>query len=75
MRRNADRLCRVCRAKNTHREKALRQAEICQGNSSPEGGNHGHHHLIELGFIGIIIIITNTFIIIITMQSRCNILG
>jgi hypothetical protein len=34
--------------------------------------------VIELGFIGIIIIITiatSTFITIITMQSRCNILG
>jgi hypothetical protein len=30
---------------------------------------------IELGFIGIIIIITSTFITIITMPSRCNILG
>jgi hypothetical protein len=34
--------------------------------------------VIELGFIGIIIIITiitSTFIIFITMPSRCNILG
>jgi hypothetical protein len=30
---------------------------------------------IELGFIGIIIIITNTFITVITTPSRCNILG
>jgi hypothetical protein len=30
---------------------------------------------IELGFIGIIIIITSTFIISITTPSRCNILG
>jgi hypothetical protein len=31
--------------------------------------------IIELGFIGIIIIITSTFITIITMSSCCNILG
>jgi hypothetical protein len=31
--------------------------------------------IIELGFIGIIIIITSTFITIITMPTRCNILG
>jgi hypothetical protein len=31
--------------------------------------------VIELGFIGIIIIITSTFITIITTSSRCNILG
>jgi hypothetical protein len=31
--------------------------------------------VIELGFIGIIIIITSTFITIITMPSRCNIFG
>jgi cell division protein FtsW (lipid II flippase) len=30
---------------------------------------------MELGFIGIIIIITSTFITIITMPSHCNILG
>jgi hypothetical protein len=31
--------------------------------------------VIEMDFIGIIIIITNTFIIFITTPSRCNILG
>jgi hypothetical protein len=31
--------------------------------------------VIELGFIGIIIIITSTFVTIITMPFRCNILG
>jgi hypothetical protein len=63
---------------NTQREKALRQAEICRGNSFPEGGNCRHRHCHELDFIGIIIIITiitSTFITIITMPSRYNILG
>ena len=31
-------------AETTEREKALRQAEICRGNSFPEGGNHRHRH-------------------------------
>jgi hypothetical protein len=60
---------------STQREKALRQAEICWGNSFPEGGIVAIVTAIKLGFIGIIIIITSTSITIITTSSRCNILG
>jgi hypothetical protein len=77
-----DRLYRLCGAENTHREKALRQVEICRGNSFPEGGKIiAIVTAIELGVIGIIIIIiiitiiTSTFITVITTLSRCNILG
>jgi hypothetical protein len=63
---------------NTQREKALRQAEICRGDSFSEGEIIAIVTAIELGFIGIVIIITittSTSITIITMPSRCNILG
>ena len=33
----------------TEREKALRQGEICRGNSLPEGGNRRHRHLHRAG--------------------------
>jgi len=36
---------RLHEAETTEREKALRQGEICRGNSFPEGGDHHHHHL------------------------------
>jgi hypothetical protein len=42
---------------------------------SRRGENIAIVTVIELGFIGIIIIITNTIITIITSPSRCNILG
>jgi len=35
---------RRCGAENTREKRALRQAEICRGNSFPEGGNHRHRH-------------------------------
>jgi hypothetical protein len=74
--RIADRLHHLNGVENTWREKALRQAEIYRGNSFPEGEIIAIVTTIELGFIGIIIIITtSTFITIITMLSRCNILG
>jgi hypothetical protein len=60
------------------REKALRQAEFCQGNSFPKEELVAIVTAIELGFIGIVIIITiatSTFITLITTLSRCNILG
>jgi hypothetical protein len=44
------------------RERALRQAKSCQGNSLPEGEIIAIIIVIELGFIGIIIIITSTII-------------
>jgi hypothetical protein len=65
-------------AETTHREKALWQAEICRGNSLPEGKIIAIIAIIGLGFIGIIIIITiitSTFITFGTTPSRCNILG
>jgi hypothetical protein len=78
-RRIAERLRCLCGAVNTHREKVLRQAEIYRGNSFPEGEIIAIVNAIELGFIGIIIIIitiaTSTFITLITTPSRCNILG
>jgi hypothetical protein len=55
----------------TEREKALRQAEICRGNSFQEGEIIAIITVIELGFIGIIITITSS---IITSPSRYNIL-
>jgi hypothetical protein len=76
--RIAESLRRLCEAENTQREKALRQAEICWGNSFPEGEIIAIITVIELSFIGIIIITTiatSTFITIITTPSRCNILG
>jgi hypothetical protein len=64
--------CRLYEAENRERERALRQAEIYRGNSLPEGEIIAIITVIELGFIGIIIIITST---IITTPSRYNILG
>jgi hypothetical protein len=48
--RFANRLHRLCGAENTHREKALRQVEICQENSFLEGGNCCHRHRHRPGF-------------------------
>jgi hypothetical protein len=58
---------------NTQREKALRQEEICRGIPSRREEIIAIVTIIELGFIGIIIITiaTSTFI---TTPSRCNIL-
>jgi hypothetical protein len=72
-----DRLRRLCGAENTEREKALRQAEIYQGNSFQRGEIIAIVIAIELDFIGIIIVITitSTFITTITTPSCCNILG
>ena len=36
-------------AKNNRERKALRQGEICRGNSFPEGGNHRHRHRHQAG--------------------------
>jgi hypothetical protein len=63
---------RLCGAENRESERALRQAEICRGNSIPEEEIVAIVTVIELGFIGIIIIITST---IITSPSRCSILS
>jgi hypothetical protein len=65
---------RLCGAENSEREKALQQAEICRGNSFPEGEIIAIVTIIELVFIRFIII-TSTIITIITSPSRCNILG
>jgi hypothetical protein len=72
----AERLRRLCGAENTQREKALQQVEICGEIPSQRGEIIAIVTVIELGFIGIIIITiaTSTFIII-TTPSRCNILG
>ena len=40
---------RLLGAETTEREKALRQGEICQGNSFPEGGDHRHPHRHRAG--------------------------
>jgi hypothetical protein len=69
-----DRLCRLCGVENTEREKARWQAEICRGNPSQRGEIIAIVIAIELDFIGVIIIITSTFIFTITTPSRCNIL-
>jgi hypothetical protein len=58
-----------------HRDKALRQAEIYREIPSQRGEIIAIVIAIELGFIGIIIIITSTFITVITSPSHCNILG
>ena len=40
---------RLHEAETTEREKALRQGEICRGNSFPEGGNRRHRHRHRAG--------------------------
>ena len=40
---------RLHEAETTEREKALRQGEICRGNSLPEGGNRRHRHRHRAG--------------------------
>ena len=64
-------------AENHRERKALRQAEICRGNSFPEGEIVAIITVIKLDFIGLIIIISTTRTIISTVVtlSRCNILG
>jgi hypothetical protein len=69
-----DRLCRLCGAENTERELSGRQKSAGKI-PSRRGEIVAIITAIELGFIGIIIIITNTFIIFITTPSRYNILG
>jgi hypothetical protein len=59
--------------RKTERERALLQAEICLGNSLPEVKIVDIVTVIELGFIGIIIIIITSTII--TSPSHCNILS
>ena len=50
-----------------HRErKALRQGEICRGNSFPEGGNHRHRQHHHAGLHRIIITIISTVVTIIS---------
>jgi len=57
---------RLHEAETTEREKALRQGEICRGNSLSEGEIVAILIVIVLDFIGIIIIIISTAITIIT---------
>ncbi|KAK1642024.1 hypothetical protein QYE76_059829 [Lolium multiflorum] len=67
---------RLCGAENTREKRALRQAEICRGNSLPEGEIVAIITVIELDFIGIIIIIistTDTVISTAAPRLRCNI--
>jgi hypothetical protein len=62
--------------RKTHRERKLSGRQKSAGEiPSRRGEIVAIVIVIELGFIGIIIIITSTFIAIITMPSRCNILG
>ncbi|KAK1609038.1 hypothetical protein QYE76_032711 [Lolium multiflorum] len=56
--------------KNTREKRALRQAEICRGNSLPEGEIVAIVTVIELDFIGIIIIISTADTIISTAAPR-----
>ena len=63
-------------AENTREKRALWQAEICRGNSLPEGEIIAIITVIELDFIGIIIIIistTDTVISTAAPRLRCNI--
>ena len=62
-----------CETENHKERKALRQAEICRGNSLPEGEIVAIVTAIQLDFIGIIIITISTAITIISIPSRCNI--
>ena len=39
----------LCGTENNRERKALRQGEICRGNSFPEGGKHRHHHRHRAG--------------------------
>jgi hypothetical protein len=60
----------------THRERKLYGRQKSVGEiPSRRGEIIAFVTVIELGFIGIIIIITSTSITTITMLSRCNILG
>jgi hypothetical protein len=62
--------------RKTHRERKLSGRQKSAGEiPSRRGEIVTIVIVIELDFIGIIIIITNTFIIFITTPSRCNILG
>jgi hypothetical protein len=60
--------------RKTHRERKLSIRQKSVGEIPSQRGKIVAI-VIELGFIGIIIIITSTVIIFITMPSRCNILG
>ncbi|KAK1652388.1 hypothetical protein QYE76_070193 [Lolium multiflorum] len=67
---------RLCGAENTREKRALQQAEIYRGNSLPEGEIVAIVTVIELDFIGIIIIIistTDTVISTAAPRLRCNI--
>ena len=67
---------RLCGAENTREKRALQQAEICRGNSLPEGEIVAIITVIELDFIGIIIIIISTTDTVISTAAphlRCNI--
>jgi hypothetical protein len=62
--------------RKTHRERKLSGRQKSAGEiPSRRGEIIAIVTAIELGFIRIIIIITSTFITIITTPSRCNILG
>jgi hypothetical protein len=73
-----DRLRCLCGAENTEREKLSGRQKSAGEIPSQRGEIVAIIIAIELDFIGIIfiiIIITSTFISIITTPSRCNILG
>jgi hypothetical protein len=62
--------------RKTHRERKLSGRQKSAGEiPSQRGEIIAIITVIELGFIGIIIIITRTFMTVITMLSRSNILG
>jgi hypothetical protein len=60
--------------RKTHRERKLSGRQKSAG-EIPSRRGEIIAIVIELDFIGIIIIITSTFIFTITTPSRCNILG
>ena len=67
---------RLCGAENAREKRAIRQAEICRGNSLPEGEILAIVTVIELDFIEIIIISTiDTAISTAAPRLCCNILG
>ena len=71
--RSENRHSRLYGAENTREKRALRQAEICRGNSLPEGEIVAIVTIIELDFIGIIISTTDTVISTAAPRLRCNI--
>ncbi|KAK1601107.1 hypothetical protein QYE76_007610 [Lolium multiflorum] len=60
--KSREELQRLCGAENTREKRALRQAEICQGNSLPEGEIDAIVIVIELDIISITITIISIII-------------